>query len=190
LWVHAETRLFGFVGYLAYRICVSSFLPKTSADLYLPFDGQALSDLIERHIITVGDQRDNEFVLGIPSTVAEALIHRFLLSRSSKSLSKFERQNRPALFKPTYPAQTLSEPAFPDHHSEPVPFSTSPTWMLNQLRPAPSHHNRFIDRGICISGNTLKVSWWPNLGSHPQPAHFDAERPCVLSDARWNEPPL
>ncbi|RVG92505.1 hypothetical protein CN210_34035, partial [Sinorhizobium meliloti] len=31
----------------------------------------------------------------------------------------------------------------------PGPSSTSSLWMLNQLRPASSLHNRFIDRSTC-----------------------------------------
>ncbi|WP_158693558.1 GGDEF domain-containing protein, partial [Neorhizobium alkalisoli] len=36
-----------------------------------------------------------------------------------------------------------------DHRLVPVPSSTSPLWMLNQLRLAPSPHNRFIDYRTC-----------------------------------------
>ncbi|ARM15089.1 hypothetical protein Bra5_PB00343 (plasmid) [Rhizobium phaseoli Brasil 5] len=70
--------------------------------------------------------------------------------QSSGSPSKSQLRNEPQPVEPTCPPQTLSKPVLGDHRSGPVPSSTSPLWMLNQLRSLSSPHNRFINRRTCL----------------------------------------
>lgn len=83
------------------------------------------------------------------SPAAEGSARPLSLSRSSGSLSRSQLRTGLQPVELTCPLQTLSKPVFEDRRSVPGPSSTSSLWMLNQLRPASSLHNRFIDRSTC-----------------------------------------
>ena len=88
----------------------------------------------------------------VASNLADGtLAHLLSLALSSGSPSKYQFQNELRLVEPTYPKLTLLTPAVEDHRLMPVPSSTSPSWMLNQLRLEPSLHNRFIECRMCSS---------------------------------------